>query len=47
MCAILNTEGIVALDRLSVFIRRISYEALNITKGSIVNFMKELDNKSQ
>lgn len=34
MCAILNTEGIVALDRLSAFIRRISHEALNISKGS-------------
>ena len=47
MCAILNTEGIVALDRLSAFIRSISHEALNISKGSIVNFMKELDKKSQ
>lgn len=47
VCAVLNTEGIVALDRLSDFVSCISHEKINISKGSIVNFMKELDNKSQ
>ena len=47
ICAVLNTEGIVALDRLSAFVSCISHEKIKISKGSIVNFMKELDNKSQ
>ena len=47
MCSVLNTEGIVALDRLSNFVSCISHGLLNISKGSIVNFMKELDNKSE
>ena len=47
ICAVLNTEGIVALDRLSDFVSCISHERIKISKGSIVNFMKELDNKSQ
>lgn len=47
MCCVLNTEGIVALDRLSNFVSCISHGLLNISKGSIVNFMKELDNKSK
>lgn len=47
ICAVLNTEGIVALDRLSDFVSCISHEKIKISKGSIVNFMKELDNKSQ
>ena len=47
ICAVLNTEGIVALDRLSDFVSCISHEKIKISKGSTVNFMKELDNKSQ
>lgn len=47
MCSILNTEGIVALDRLSDFVKNISHGAINVSKGSIVNFMKELDSKSK
>lgn len=47
ICAVLNTEGIVALDRLADFVSCISHEKIKISKGSIVNFMKELDNKSQ
>lgn len=47
ICAVLNTEGIVALDRLVDFVSCISHEKIKISKGSIVNFMKELDNKSQ
>ena len=47
ICSILNTEGIVALDRLSDFVKNISHEAINVSKGTIVNFMKELDSKSK
>ena len=47
MCAVLNTEGIVALDRLADFVSCISHEKINISKASIVNFMKDLDNKSR
>lgn len=47
MCAVLNTEGIVALDRLADFVSCISHEKINISKGSIFNFIKELDRKSE
>ena len=47
MCTVLNTEGIVALDRLSNFVNCITHNAISIAKGSIVNFIKELDNKSK
>lgn len=46
ICTILNTEGIVALDRLANFVSCISHEKINISKGSIINFMKDLNNKS-
>lgn len=47
ICAVLNTEGIVALDRLSNFVSCISHDKINISKSSIVNFMKDLDHKSR
>lgn len=47
ICAVLNTEGIVALDRLADFVSCISNDKICISKGSIVNFMKDLDNKSR
>lgn len=47
ICAVLNTEGIIALDRLADFVSCISNEKICISKGSIVNFMKDLDNKSR
>lgn len=47
ICAVLNTEGIVALDRLADFVSCISHEKINISKGSIVNFIKDLDKKSR
>lgn len=47
MCAVLNTEEIVALDRLTNFVNCISHGTLNISKGSIVNFLEELDSKSE
>lgn len=46
MCAILNTEGAVALDRLTNFVSCVSHGLINLSKGSIVNFVKELNNKS-
>lgn len=46
LCTILNTEGIVALDRLTNFVSCISHEKINISKGSVVNFMKIFDKKS-
>ena len=47
MCTVLNTEGIVALDRLTNFVSCISHGAIEISKGSIVNFMNELNRKGQ
>ena len=47
MCTILNTEGIVALDRLTNFVSSISHGTIEVSKGSIVNFMNELNRKGQ
>ena len=47
MCTILNTEGIVALDRLTNFVSCISHGGIELSKGSIVNFMNELNRKGQ
>lgn len=47
LCAFLNIEGLVAFDRISYFIKSISKNKLNISSGSIVNFIKELKNKSK
>ena len=47
MCAVLNTEGIVALDRLSDFVSCISHGTIKTSKGSIINFLKDLDSKAQ
>ena len=46
ICAVLNTEGVVALDRLTNFVSCISHGAINISKASILKFMKELSIKS-
>lgn len=46
LCTVLNTEGIVALDRLTNFVSCISHGKINMSKGSIINFTKELDKKS-
>ena len=45
LCSVLNTEGIVAIDRLTDFVSSISYGKLNISNGSIVNFINQLKNK--
>ncbi len=47
LCTVLNTEGIVALDRLTNFVSCISHGKINISKGSIVNFMRDFNNKSE
>lgn len=47
LCTVLNTEGIVALDRLTKFVSCISHDKINISKGSMVNFMKDFNNKSK
>ena len=44
---LLNTEGIVALDRLTNFVSCISHGGIEISKGSVVNFMNELNRKGQ
>ena len=47
LCTILNTEGIVALDRLANLVSCITHGEINLSKGSIVNFTKELNRKSE
>lgn len=46
MCTVLNTEGIVALDRLTNFVSCISDGLITLSKGTIVNFTKEFNKKS-
>ena len=46
LCTILNTEGIVAIDRLTKLVSCISHGKINISNGSIVNFIKDLSNKT-
>ena len=47
LCTILNTEGIVALDRLANLVSFITHGGINLSKGSIVNFTKDLNRKSE
>ena len=46
LCTVLNTEGVVAIDRLANFVSCISHGAIKISNGSIVNFMKDFNKKS-
>lgn len=46
MCAVLNTEGVVAIDRLTDFVSSISHGKLNISNGTIINFLNTLSVKS-
>lgn len=46
ICTVLNTEGIVAIDRLTDFVSSISHCKLNISNGTIVNFLNSLSAKS-
>jgi len=45
ICSILNTEGIIAIDRLTDFVSSISHGKLNISNGTIVNFVREISEK--
>ena len=47
ICSILNTEGIIAIDRLTDFVSSISHGKINLSKGSIVNFLNQLSKKSE
>lgn len=47
LCSILNTEEVVAINRLTKFVSCISHGLLNISNGTIVNFIKELNLKSE
>ena len=47
MCVSLNAEEYVALDRIKEFIANITSLKLTPSKGTIVNFIKECDEKSQ
>lgn len=46
ICSILNTEGIVAIDRLTDFVSSISHGKLNISNGTVVNFLNSLSTKA-
>lgn len=45
LCTSLNVEGYVALDRLEGFIKNLTQEKLTPSKGTIVNFIQECNNK--
>lgn len=45
LCSVLNTEGIVAINRLTDFVSSISHGKLNISNGTIVNFVREISEK--
>lgn len=47
MCSILNTEGIIAIDRLTDFVSSISHGKIHLSKGTIVNFLHQLSKKSE
>lgn len=47
LCSTLNTEGIVAINKLTDFVSSISHGKLKISNGSIVNLIKELAVKSK
>ena len=45
LCSVLNTEGIVAIDRLTDFVSSITNGKILLSNGTIVNFMNSLSNK--
>ena len=47
ICSILNTEGIIAIDRLTDFVSSISHGKIKLSKGTIVNFLNQLSKKSE
>jgi transposase len=46
LCTSLNVEGYVALDRLEGFIKNLTQEKLTPSKGTIVNFIQECNNRT-
>ena len=46
ICAVLNTEGVIAIDRLAKIVSCISQGKINLSNGTIVNFVKELGNRT-
>ena len=47
MCSVLNTEGVVAINRLANFVSCISHDKINVSNGTIVNFVKALGIKTE
>lgn len=47
LCTFLNVEDLVAIDRLSYFVKSVTQDKLNISNGSIANFIRELKTKSK
>lgn len=47
MCSVLNTEGVVAINRLTNFVSCISHDKINVSNGTIVNFVRELGKKTE
>lgn len=47
ICAVLNTEGVIAIDRLAKIVSCISQGKIKLSNGTIVNFVKELGNRSR
>lgn len=45
MCAILSSEGVVAVDRLTDFVSSITHGKINIANSTIINFLNTLSNK--
>jgi len=47
ICSVLNTEGVVAIDRLTDFVTSITHGKITVSNGSAVNFIKSLSNKCE
>ncbi len=47
LCTSLNTEGYIALERLAKFVENLTKGKIKPSKGSIVNFIQEFNNKSK
>ena len=47
ICSTLNLEGVVAIDRLTKLVGCISHGKMNISNGTLVNFVTELKKKSE
>lgn len=47
MCTILNTQGVVAVDRLTDFVSSITHDKINMSNATILNFINNLSSKSE